>query len=82
MISFLPDEEKNTPAPNTDGLINCLRQPGLLHNQPQKSKRENSTQLIKICANRINPAAETKSIGLPADALVPCFLLTTWTISS
>jgi len=24
-----------------------------------------------------NPAAETKSIGLPADALVPCFLLAT-----
>jgi len=22
-----------------------------------------------------NPAAETKSMGLPADALVPCFLL-------
>ena len=28
------------------------------------------------------PAAETKSIGLPADALVPCFLHTTLTTLS
>jgi hypothetical protein len=29
-----------------------------------------------------NPAAGTKSIWLAADALVPCFLLAIWTISS
>jgi hypothetical protein len=29
-----------------------------------------------------DPAAETKSIGLPADALVPYFLLAIWTILS
>ena len=32
--------------------------------------RENSSQLIKICATRTVPAAETKSIGLQADAHV------------
>jgi hypothetical protein len=37
--------------------------------------RENLSQPIKICGTRTNPAAETKSIGLPADAQVPCFLL-------
>jgi hypothetical protein len=31
--------------------------------------RENSSQLIKICATLKNPATETKSVGLPADAL-------------
>jgi len=38
--------------------------------------------LIKTCDTRTVPAAETKSIGLPADALVPRFLLAIWTISS
>ena len=55
---------------NSDGLINCLPQPGQLRNQPPKSMRENSSQLIKICATRTVPAAETKSIGLQADAHV------------
>jgi hypothetical protein len=64
-------------TPNTDGLINWLRQPGQLRNQLPMSMRENSSKLIKICATWTNPAAETKSIGLPADALVPCFLLAT-----
>jgi hypothetical protein len=44
--------------------------------------REKSNPLIKPCATWTVPAAETKSIGLPADALVPCFLLAIWTISS
>jgi len=39
--------------------------------------RANSFQLIKFCCTRTDPAAETTSIGLPADALVPCFLLAT-----
>jgi hypothetical protein len=29
--------------------------------------RANSIQLIKFCCTRTDPAAETKSIGLPAD---------------
>jgi len=32
--------------------------------------RVKSFQLIKSCCTRTDPAAETKSIGLPADALV------------
>ena len=65
--------QKNT-KPNSVGLINCLWQPGQLCNQPQKSMRVKSYQLIKFCETRTDPAAETKSIGLSADALVPCFL--------
>jgi hypothetical protein len=44
--------------------------------------REEFNPLIKSCATRTVPAAETKSIGLQADALVPCFLLVTEIISS
>jgi hypothetical protein len=57
------------PAHNTVGLINCLRQPGQLRNQLLKSMVLNSSQLIKTCGTRTNPAAKTESIGLPADAL-------------
>ena len=39
-----------------------------LLNQLPKSMRENSSQLIKSCGTRTDPAAETKSIGLSADA--------------
>jgi len=39
--------------------------------------RVNINSLIKSCSSRTDPAAETKSIGLPADALAPCFLLAT-----
>ena len=45
-------------------------QPGLLLDQPLKSMREKSFQLIKFCCARTIPAAETKSIGLQADARV------------
>jgi hypothetical protein len=45
-------------------------QPGLLLDQPQKSMRIDSFQFIKLCCTRTDPAAETKSIGLQADALV------------
>jgi len=69
-------------SPNSDGLINWLPQPGLIRNQPPKSMRLNSFQLIKSCGTKTVPAAETKSIGLRADALVPCFLLVTETVSS
>ena len=73
-------EEK--PVTNTDGIGNCLRQPGQPHYQPPKSMLVKLSQLIKFCDTRTDPAVETKSIGLPADALVPCFLLAIWTISS
>ena len=59
-----------TPYNSFGALINCLLQPGLLLNQPLKSMRANSFQLIKFCGTRTVPAAETKSIGLQAYALV------------
>ena len=43
-------------------------QPGLLLNQLQKSMRANSFRLIKFCGTQTDPAAETKSLGLQADA--------------
>jgi hypothetical protein len=76
------DSFKINPTYNSVGLINWLRQPGLLLNQPPKSMRVNINPLIKFCCTRTDPAAETKSIGLSADALVPCFLLAIWTILS
>jgi hypothetical protein len=54
--------------PNTDGLINCLRQPGQPHYQLPKSMVLNFSQLIKFCGTETDPAAETESIGLPAYA--------------
>jgi hypothetical protein len=57
-----------TRSANTDGLINCLRQPGQLHYQPLKSMVFNLSQLIKSCGTRTDPAAETESIGLPGYA--------------
>jgi hypothetical protein len=67
-----PDSFKISTKPNSVGLINWLRQPGLLFNRPPKSIREKFNQLIKSCGTWTVPAAETKSIGLPAYALVPC----------
>jgi len=65
-----------SPTANTDGLLNCLCQPGLLLYRRQKFMRRNLSQLIKSCGTRTVPAAETKSIGLAADAQVSWFLLT------
>jgi hypothetical protein len=59
---------------NSDGLINCLRQPGQFLNRLQKSMREKVSQLIKHCGTGTVPAAETKSIGLQADAQLSWFL--------
>jgi len=70
------------PAANTDGLINCLLQPGLLLNQSLKSMQANSFQLIKFYYTRTDPAAETKSIGLQADAQLSWFLHATLTTLS
>ena len=49
---------------NSDGLINCLRQPGQLLYQPQKYMREEFNLHINSCATRSYPAAETRSIVL------------------
>jgi len=49
-------------------ILGCLLQPGLLLDQPLKSMRVNSSQLINSCGTRTDPAAGTKSIGLAADA--------------
>ena len=40
---------KIATPPNTDGIGNCLRQPGQLGNQLHKSMRSNLNPLIKIC---------------------------------
>jgi hypothetical protein len=45
-------------------------QPGLLLDQPLKSMRANSFQLIKFCCTGTDPAAKTESIGLQADARI------------
>ena len=58
---------------------NCLQQPGQPHNQPLKSMLINSSQLIKFSGTRTVPAAETKSIGLRADAQLSWFLHATLT---
>jgi hypothetical protein len=73
---------KKALTANSVGLINCLLQPGLFYHSIQKSMIEEFNPFIKSCGTRTVPAAETKSIGLPADALVPCFLLAIWTILS
>jgi hypothetical protein len=36
-------------TPNTDGMGNCLQQPGQLLNQLKKSMRVNFISLIKLC---------------------------------
>ena len=64
------DNFKIYPTHNSVGLINCLLQPGLFYLRIQKSMREEFNTLIKSCATRTVPAAETKSIGLQADAQV------------
>ena len=68
-------QKKLLRPPNTDGIINCLRQPGQLDNQPIKSMRVNSVKLIKFFSTMTNPAIEIKSIGLPAIAQLSRFLL-------
>jgi hypothetical protein len=67
---------------NSDGLINCLPPPRQNRNQPPKSMRLNFNPLIKFCGTLTVSSPWTRSIGLRADALVPCFLLAIWTVSS
>ena len=56
------------------GFAGHGRQPGLLHHRIQKSMRVNINPLIKFCGTRTDPAAETGSIGLSADAQLSWFL--------
>jgi hypothetical protein len=42
------DSFKTNPTYNTDGMGNCLQQPGQLRNQLHKSMRSTSFPLIKI----------------------------------
>jgi hypothetical protein len=65
--------ERSRTFYNTDGLINCLRQPGQPHYQHPKSMVLNLLQLIRYCVTRTVPAAETESIGLPAYAQLAAF---------
>ena len=66
------DSFKISPAPNTDGIVNCLLQPGQLRNQLHKSKLATSIHLLNWCT-LTHPSAETKSIGLQADAQLAAF---------
>jgi len=47
-IRFLHDKIKLLRPHNTDGMGNCLRQPGQFRNQLQKSLRENLNPLINL----------------------------------
>ena len=42
------DSFKTNPTYNTDGMGNCLQQPGQLRNQLQKSMRSDIISLIKL----------------------------------
>jgi hypothetical protein len=54
--------------PNSDGLLNCLRQPGQFLDQPKKSMRESLKAFYQTSATRTVPSTGTESVGLPADA--------------
>jgi len=71
--NFWLDEYKFVSAPNTDGMVNCLRQPGQLHHDTKTPVRE-FWVVYNNSGTLTNPATETKSIGLPADARVAKFL--------
>jgi len=45
-----PDSFKICTNANTDGMGNCLQQPGQLSNQLHKSMRSNLIPLIKLSA--------------------------------
>jgi hypothetical protein len=73
---------KKALTANSVGLINCLLQPGLFYHSIQKSMIEEFNPFIKSCGTRTDPAAETKSIGLQADAQLSWFLHATLTTLS
>jgi hypothetical protein len=53
---------------------NCLRQPGQLCNQPQKSMQVKFNSTYQPFGTMTTPATGTKSIGLPANAQLSWFL--------
>jgi hypothetical protein len=57
---------------NTDGIVNCLLQPGQLRNQLHKSMLVISFHLLYLYTLTY-PAAETKSVGLQIDAQLAAF---------
>ena len=69
-LNWSMDLLKKITSHNSDGLINCLLQPGLFYLRIKKSMREEFDLLIKSCDTRTVPAAKTKSIGLQTDARV------------
>ena len=60
--------KRKKAAHNSDGLINCLLQPGQFYLRILKSIRVEINSLIKSSVTRTDPAAKTKSIGLQAYA--------------
>jgi hypothetical protein len=52
---------------------NCLRQPGQLHHD-EEHFASNISATYQILCSGITPAAETKSIGLPASPQLSWFL--------
>ena len=45
---LIKQEKKRSATHNKVGIINCLRQPGQICNQPKKSMRVNLMPLIKL----------------------------------
>ena len=67
------DSFKISPKPNTDGMGNCLRQPGQLRHD-EKTYASEFKATYQTFGTVTTPAAETKSIGLPANAQLSWFL--------
>ena len=68
MASRFASLHETTSLYHDKGFAGHGRQPGLFLNRPPKSIRVNTNPLIKSRGTRTDPAAETKSIGQPADA--------------
>ena len=65
----LPTDRFQNPKPNSDGLLNCLRQPRLLCNEPPKSMRLNFKSAFQVfCHPDCFRTSGTESVGLAADA--------------
>ena len=66
------DSFKSNPTYNTDGIVKCLPQPGHIRNQLFTSMLNTLSHLLNWCT-LTHPYAETKSIGLQADAQLAAF---------
>jgi hypothetical protein len=67
-LQLIVIQPKKSLTANSDGLLNCLRQPGLLLRRPQKSMRENLHPLSNFLPPGLICASGTKSVGLAANA--------------